>query len=184
MKNDIDTEKLLKNFDRIYFGLRSKMVNKPPTSEERARDDYVEFLESLEYYRNNMRDRSSEDEEIYDDPKIIEAEEIDKIPAIDESLVSRLTEKILSELKAKKQEDVDAGIGVDNIGGKGIILDPIGGDDDNPLIKSPEVIDPVISNITQESLDHLHRSIEVLKTLGLHGKAGELSGVVDGLKVI
>jgi hypothetical protein len=172
---DITERGIIDKFDRAYFGLRSRLSRKRPGSEEIARDDYIRFLEDLDDYEKSLRDDLPETDELQEsqeDYKPVEAFEID------ESLITRLTEKIMASMRAKK-EDMDGGIGIDDIG---MPLPKLVGD--GP-ISAPKLDDPAIpKSISQENKAKVEAAANVLIEMGFNDLANQMHIAIQDLEVI
>ena len=166
---------IIDKFDRAYFGLRSRLSRKRPGSEEIARDDYIRFLEDLDEYEKSLRDDLPEADELQEsqeDFKPVEESEID------ESLITRLTEKIMASMRAKK-EDMDGGIGIDDIG---MPLPKLVGD--GP-ISAPKLDDPAIpKSISQDNKAKVEAAANVLIELGFNDLANQMHIAIQDLEVL
>ena len=174
MNNSITEKGIIDKFDRAYFGLRSRLSRKRPGSEEIARDDYIRFLEDLDEYEKSLRDDLPVDElqESQNDFNPVENLEID------ESLITRLTEKIMASMRAKK-EDMDGGIGIDDIG---MPLPKLVGD--GP-ISAPKLDDPAIpKSISQDNKAKVEAAANVLIEMGFNDLANQLHIAIQDLEVI
>lgn len=172
---DITERGIIDKFDRAYFGLRSRLSRKRPGSEEIARDDYIRFLEDLDEYEKSLRDDLPEIDDLQesqDNFKPVEESEID------ESLITRLTEKIMASMRAKK-EDLDGGIGIDDIG---MPLPKLVGD--GP-ISAPKLDDPAIpKSISQENKAKVEAAANVLIEMGFNDLANQMHIAIQDLEVI
>ena len=173
--DNITERGIIDKFDRAYFGLRSRLSRKRPGSEEIARDDYIRFLEDLDDYEKSLRDDLPETDnfqESQDNFKPVEESEID------ESLITRLTEKIMASMRAKK-EDMDGGIGIDDIG---MPLPKLVGD--GP-ISAPKLDDPAIpKSISQENKAKVEAAANVLIEMGFNDLANQMHIAIQDLEVV
>jgi hypothetical protein len=152
---------------------------------EKRWEEQIKLIEELEEYSYLLETASP----VVDESTIeiyTESVEPDKKEEIDfnESVINRLADRIVKTIRSTavrgKTEDLDGGIGVDDIGRDAGLLVPLGGGGNAALV---EPNDPEASKTaTPEAIDHLKQSIEVLKKLGYHGKAGELGSVVSQLQ--
>ena len=166
---------IIDKFDKAYFGLRSRLSRKRPGSEEIARDDYIRFLEDLDDYEKSLRDDLPETDELQESQDIYKPVEDFEI---DESLITRLTEKIMASMRAKK-EDMDGGIGIDDIG---MPLPKLVGD--GP-ISAPKLDDPAIpKSISQDNKAKVEAAANVLIEMGFNDLANQLHIAIQDLEVI
>lgn len=178
MKNSSDgVVDFIKDFDKAYTKLKSRSPKSRFKDSEWS--DYGKFLEDMEEYRDRLKSTTKElvtEEVIYNEPKTEE---------ISETVINKLTDRILDSLKTKYQKEdisVDAAgsIGRDDTGMAVKLAAPLGGAEHSLV----EPNDPRSNVVSQESYDHLKSSIDVLRTLGHHGKVGELSNLIGTLEVI
>lgn len=147
--------------------------------EEKEWREYAQLLETLDEYKkiiSPVTNEIKEDFEIYEEKKSDSNEE----------LIYKLTERIIEAIKSRsKSEDLDGGIGVDDVGRDAGLMVPLGGGAEVPMISSPRMDDPALSKaISQESFDKLKDAVEVLKSVGAESEALVIDNFLTSVEVV
>lgn len=156
--------------------------------EEKEWREYAQLLESIDEYKK-MISVTPYTKEV---PRILK-EDVEsykqKSQSINsnEELLQKMTDRIIDILKSynSKSEDLDGGIGVDDVGRDAGLMVPLGGGSEVPMVSSPRMDDPAISKaISQESFDKLKDAVEVLKSVGAESESIVIDNFLSSVEVV
>lgn len=178
MRDRNNIEVFLEDFDKSYNRLRSKSMRLSQKDSEWSRQ--LKFLEEVDDYKSKLEDiakrchKSEVRESIYKEPQV---------PAVDisETAINRLVDRVVKTIRSSyKTEDlgVDTAIGKNDTGATVPLPQSIG------MVSASDTSNIKGQSISQESYDHLQAAIEVLRSLGYEGQAGDLTNLIGDLEVI
>jgi hypothetical protein len=172
---EIDSvDKFTKSVDRLKSCRLHRRIN-----EDNDWSQHATMLDYIEDYREVIKSQLTPVEETV----VVMQEPYQQ--EIDESVINKLTDRIIATMKKKYTEDIDGGIGVDDIGRDAGLLVPLGGGGQAPLVEPPKLDDPAIpKTLSQESYDQLRNSVEILKTMGAETEASLLETFLSSVEVI
>ena len=113
----------IENFNRSLNRLKDKRVSEQKILLEKKWDEKIKLIEEFEEYRDLFK------KELIKEDKVDESVEIYREPSdINETAINSLADRIVRTIRSiYKSEDLDGGIGVDDVGRDAGLLVPLGG---------------------------------------------------------
>lgn len=170
----------IENFNRSLNRLKDKRVSEQKILLEKKWDEKIKLIEEFEEYRDLFK------KELIKEDKVDESVEIYREPSdINETAINSLADRIVRTIRSiYKSEDLDGGIGVDDVGRDAGLLVPLGGSAGTAFVDT-KFEDPAIPKaVSSEDKAKIEMAAEVLIRLGQPDLANQINSFVQELQTV